>query len=105
MTRSWCSSSATWSSIAAGGITGGIGLAEATWEEAAQPEGYRLAGIALDDVAAHRKMTRLWGDEAGRATKTDRILILGASESGRRRAVNGASLPVDWTWPRRLRAI
>ena len=32
-------------------------------------------------------MTRLWGDEAGRATKTDRILVLGASEAGRRRAL------------------
>jgi hypothetical protein len=86
-------------------MTGGIGLADTVWEEAAEPEGYRLAGIARDDVAAHRKMTKLWGDEAGRATKTDRILVLGASEAGRRRAVNGAGLPVDWTWPRRLRAI
>ena len=86
-------------------ITGGIGLAEGAWEEAAEPEGYRLAGVALDGVAAHRKMTKLWGDEAGRATKTDRILVLGVSEAGRRRAVNGAALPVDWTWPRRLRAI
>jgi len=86
-------------------ITNGTGLAEATWEAAAQPEGYRLAGIALDDVAANRKMTRLWGDEAGQATKVDRILVLGVSEAGRRRAANGAGLPVDWTWPRRLRAI
>ncbi len=42
----------------------------------------RLAGVAVDDVAAHRKMTKLWGDEAGRATKTDRILVLGADRSG-----------------------
>ncbi len=86
-------------------LLGGVGLAEAVWEAAAEPEGYRIAGIALDDVAAHRKMTRLWGDEAGRATKTDRILVLGATDAGRRRAVNGAGLPVDWTWPRRLRAL
>jgi site-specific DNA-methyltransferase (adenine-specific) len=86
-------------------LTGGTELAEAVWEHAAEPEGYRLAGIALDDVAAHRKMTKLWGDEAGRATKTDRILVLGATDAGRRRAVNGAALPVDWTWPRRLRAL
>ena len=44
---------------------GGIGLAESVWELAAAPEGYRLAGIAMDDVAAGRKMTKLWGDEAG----------------------------------------
>jgi hypothetical protein len=87
-------------------IRGGVGLAERTFEGAAEPEGYRLAGIARDDVAAVRKMTKLWGDEAGRATKTDRILVLGANESGRRRALAGASLDVDWAWPPRgLRAI
>jgi site-specific DNA-methyltransferase (adenine-specific) len=87
-------------------IRGGVGLAERAWEQAAEPEGYRLAGVALDDVAAVRKMTKLWGDEAGRATKTDRILVLGATESGRRRALAGASLDVDWSWPpRTLRAL
>ena len=50
-------------------------------------------------MAANRKMTRLWGEEAGRATKTDRILVLGATEAGRRRALAGADLPLDWTWP------
>jgi site-specific DNA-methyltransferase (adenine-specific) len=84
----------------------GLGLAEAVWEEAAYPAGYRLAGLVRDEVAANRKMTRLWGDEAGRATKTDRILVLGASEAGRRRALAATSLPIDWTWPpTRLRAI
>jgi len=87
-------------------ISHGIGLADAVWESAGAPAGYRLAGIALDDVHAGRKMTKLWGDEAGRATKLDRILVLGATEAGRRRAINGAGLPVDWEWPpRRLRAV
>lgn len=80
-------------------LAGAVGLAERVWEAAAEPEGYRLAGVALDDVAAHRKMTKLWGSEAGRATKTDRILVLGATEPGRRRALAGAATPVDWTWP------
>ena len=80
---------------------GGIGLAESVWELAAAPEGYRLAGIAMDDVAAGRKMTKLWGDEAGQATKVERILILATSEAGRRRAINGATLPIDWEWPPR----
>jgi site-specific DNA-methyltransferase (adenine-specific) len=84
----------------------GIGLAERAWEEAAMPAGFRLAGVVSDVVAANRKMTRLWGDQAGRATKTDRILVLGASEAGRRRARSTADLPIDWTWPpSRLRAI
>ena len=87
-------------------IRGGVGLAERAWEEAAEPEGYRLAGVAVDDVHAHRKMTKLWGSEAGRATQVDRILVLGATESGRRRALSAATLPVDWTWPPRgLRAL
>jgi hypothetical protein len=87
-------------------IRGGVGLAERTFEHAAEPEGYRLAGVAMDDVAAVRKMTKLWGDEAGRATKTDRILVLGATEVGRRRALAGAALDVDWSWPpRSLRAL
>ena len=87
-------------------IRGGMDLAARVWESAAAPEGYRLAGVVLDDIAPNRKMTKLWGDEAGRATKTDRILVLGATEAGRRRALAGASLDVDWTWPpRALRSL
>jgi site-specific DNA-methyltransferase (adenine-specific) len=87
-------------------IRGGYGLAERVWASSAAPEGFALAGIVVDPVAAHRKMTKLWGDEAGRATKIDRILVLGASEAGRRRAIAGASLPISWDWPPRgLRAI
>jgi len=86
--------------------TDGLHLPERVWEEAAHPAGFRLAGVVRDEVAANRKMTRLWGDEAGQATKTDRILVLGASEAGRRRALSGADLPIDWTWPpQRLRAL
>ena len=87
-------------------LKGAVGLAERVWERAAEPEGYRLAGVALDDVAAGRKMTKLWGAEAGQATKTDRILVLGATEAGRRRALAGAGTPIDWDWPpRAIRAI
>jgi hypothetical protein len=82
-------------------INGAVGLAERVWESAAEPEGYRLAGIALDDVAAQRKMTKLWGAEAGKATKTDRILVLGATEAGRRRALAATRTPIDWDWPPR----
>jgi site-specific DNA-methyltransferase (adenine-specific) len=89
-------------------IAGGdaVRLAERVWAEAAEPEGYRLAGIARDEIAANRKMTKLWGPEAGRATKTDRILVLGATEAGRRRAIGAAATPIEWDWPPRgLRAI
>jgi site-specific DNA-methyltransferase (adenine-specific) len=87
-------------------IPDGHDLAERVWESAAAPEGYQLAGMVDDDIHAHRKMTKLWGREAGRATQVDRILVLAASDAGRRRAVSGARLPVDWTWPPRgLRAL
>jgi site-specific DNA-methyltransferase (adenine-specific) len=87
-------------------ISDGQDLAERVWESAAAPEGFHLAGIADDDVHAHRKMTKLWGREAGRATQVDRILVLGATEAARRRAVSGARLPVDWSWPPRgLRSV
>ena len=86
-------------------IRNGIDLAEGVWAAAAAPEGYKLAGVALDEVHANRKMTKLWGDEAGRATQMDRILVLGATEAGRRRALSAAGFPVEWTWPPRLRAL
>jgi hypothetical protein len=87
-------------------LPGGIDLAARVWSEAAYPTGYRLAGLVRDEIASGRKMTRLWGDEAGRATKTDRILVLGATESGRRRALAGATTPIDWSWPpSRLRSV
>jgi len=78
-----------------------IGLADEAWEGAAAPEGYLLAGVVRDEVAAPRKMTRLWGEEAGRATRAERILVLATSETGRRRAVAGSLLPIDWSWPPR----
>jgi hypothetical protein len=77
----------------------GVGLAEAVWAGAAEPEGYRLAGIVLDDIAAERKLTRVWGSEAGRATTTDRLLVIAPTELGRRRAQALATLPIDWRWP------
>jgi len=87
-------------------LSGGIGLVERVWEEAAHPAGYRVAGLVRDEIAPGRKMTKLWGQEAGRATKTDQILVLGATEAGRRRALAGAGTPIDWTWPpTRLRAL
>ena len=87
-------------------ISSGVGLAGQVWEAAAAPEGFRLAGIATDEISADRKMTKLWGEEAGRATKTDRLLVLGATEAGRRRALGGTKSQVDWDWPpRRLRVV
>lgn len=80
-------------------MRGARDLAGLVWEAAAAPEGYRLAGVAIDEIAAQRKVTKIWGEEAGRATRVERILVMSVSEAGRRRALAGASLPVDWRWP------
>ena len=47
------------------------------------------------------------GRQAGQGeTKSGRILVLGAGEAGRRRALATADLPIDWEWPpTRLRAL
>jgi len=74
----------------------GHALAEQVWHTAAEPLGYELAGVVVDRVAAGRKLTKVWGAEAGRATKVDRILVLGATRVGRRRALDAATIPVDW---------
>jgi hypothetical protein len=80
-------------------------LVTAVWEGAAEPEGYRLAAILTDEIASNRKLTRLWGAERGRATSTDRILLLSPTEVGRRRALASSGYPVDWVWPPRRAAI
>ena len=91
-TPSSCWSSATSRPTAGATIRGGVGLAERVWE---MPPPSRRATASPASPSTTwprvRKMTKLWGDEAGRATKTDRILVLGATEAGRRRASPGAA--------------
>jgi hypothetical protein len=77
-------------------------LAESVWALAAEPAGYRPVGIASDVVAAHRKVTRMWGREAGRATQTDRFLIIAPTELGRRRALSSVDAPLEWQQPSAL---
>ncbi len=74
-------------------------LARSVWEDAARPLGYLLAGVSTDPVAPSRKVTRIWGDEAGRATDTDRILVIAPTELGRRRALAALRHPVPWEAP------
>ncbi len=72
-----------------------LDLAAETWHSAAEPAGYRLAGVAVDGVDAGRKLTRLWGERAGAATRTERLLVIAPTELGRRRALTTAGLTVD----------
>ncbi len=77
-----------------------IDLARAAWELGAEPLGYRLAGVIADPVPSNRKLTRLWGREAGQSTNVDQILVIAPTELGRRRALASLDAPVDWGWPR-----
>jgi DNA methylase len=51
-------------------------LAGDVWERVAKPTGWHLHGIVVDHMPASRKVSRIWKTNPGRATKTDRILIL-----------------------------
>jgi site-specific DNA-methyltransferase (adenine-specific) len=58
------------------GSSNSINLAHDVWSHAAKPQGWRLYGIVNDTLPAGRKVSRIWKDSPGRATRTDRILIL-----------------------------
>lgn len=75
---------------------GPLDLAASAWEGAAAPADFRLAGIVRDDVDGGRKVTRLWGRRAGGASRTDGLLVIAPTESGRRRALAAAGTPTDW---------
>ena len=51
-------------------------LALQVWEEAAEPLGWKLRGIVADRLPTQHKVSRIWKQGRGQATKTDRVLIL-----------------------------
>lgn len=78
-----------------------VNLARDVWEEVAGPDGgWRLHGIVTDRLPPGRKVSRIWKDNPGRATKTDRILILSRSDGNTELPALGR---VDWSkrpsWP------
>lgn len=46
------------------------------------PSGLILKDIIADELPGDRKVSRIWGETRGRATKTDRILVLGGRTAG-----------------------
>jgi site-specific DNA-methyltransferase (adenine-specific) len=70
-------------------------LAEHVWVETAEPLGWKLCGIVSDRVPIEHKVSRIWKNERGTATKTDRILVLS------RRSIQSTALPtlepIRWT--------
>jgi site-specific DNA-methyltransferase (adenine-specific) len=56
--------------------TGQLNLAEEVWERVAQPLGWYRHGIIADHLPAGQKVSRIWKNNEGRATKVDRLLLL-----------------------------
>jgi hypothetical protein len=70
--------------LVVGDVSGGghtIRLAEHV-AEACVPGSMEVSDIIVDELPGDRKVSRIWGETKGRATKTDRILVLSAKGSG-----------------------
>jgi hypothetical protein len=55
---------------------GSINLAAEVWKSARRHVGLQLVDILEDEIDLRSKVTRIWGNRRGHATKVDRILIL-----------------------------
>ncbi len=53
-----------------------LNLAQAVWETAAKPLGWHLHATIVDDLPVAQKVSRIWKNNSGRATKTDRLLLM-----------------------------
>lgn len=52
-------------------------LAKIVWERCAQPLGFKLVEpIIADEIGDSTKVSKIWGNKKGNATKVDRVLIL-----------------------------
>ena len=70
-----------------------VNLAEAVWGRIESETAMRLVDIVTDDIPANKKVTRIWSEEKrGRATPTDRLLIL-------QRGSPPDHGQVSWVWP------
>jgi hypothetical protein len=69
-----------------------LNLAGEVWNRVAQPAGWHRHGTIVDALPAGHKVSRIWKTNPGRATKTDRLLLLSPSP--------GTSLPplMDINW-------
>jgi hypothetical protein len=69
-----------------------LNLAEQVWEKVARPAGWQQHGTIADALPEGGKVSRIWKENQGRATKTDRLLLLSPWP--------GVSLPplptIDW---------
>ena len=71
-------------------------LAQSVWEDAASKLGWNKCAIIADRLPAEHKVSRIWKNNPGRATKTDRILILSRDENRGKLPDLG---PIRWSSP------
>lgn len=78
-----------------------LNLAEQVWEKVAKPAGWQHHGTIVDALPAGGKVSRIWKENPGRATKTDRLLLLSPWPG-----VSLPSLPdIDWNRTPKLQNI
>jgi len=69
-----------------------IDLAAAVADVAVPGSGLRVVGTIVDKVPIGHKVSRIWGEKRGRATKTDRILVLRGPHANLPERFSAASL-------------
>lgn len=60
-----------------------LNLAEKVWTDALEPAGWHLHGLIADEIPTRHKVSRIWKQTPGSATKTDRLLIVSQDASRR----------------------
>jgi site-specific DNA-methyltransferase (adenine-specific) len=70
-----------------------INLAGKVWRHVAEPAGWHCHGIIVDQVPLGQKVSRIWKNNPGRATKVDRLLLLSPSST----VALPDLIPVDWS--------
>ncbi len=76
-----------------------LNLAEEIWSRVAEPAGWRQLGMVADRLPEKHKVTRIWGSsKRGRATVTDRILILAPPKTHHRLP----QLPRAFRWDKQV---
>lgn len=72
-----------------------VNLAARVWEDVAEPLGWHRVAEVVDRLPTKHKVSRIWKNSRGNATKTDRILVL-AKDKTCTTALPGLG-PIRWT--------
>jgi site-specific DNA-methyltransferase (adenine-specific) len=72
-----------------------VELAERVWNEIGDSTGLQLIHVIEDSVPDNRKVSRIWGEQRGRATERDCLLVLGRKDGSPR----SPNLVINWVEP------